>query len=92
MFLFHVEILDKIRRHTQSHMSFGAVIFPDPVMEYPVYQPSYWNWLNLPPVACGLPISFANELTSATDYLQSYSQCNECNYLALNQDSIFLPQ
>lgn len=54
-------------------------------------QTFYWNWLNLPPiVVCGLPISFANELTSATDHLQSYSQYNECNYLTLNQDSIFL--
>lgn len=51
----------------------------------------YWNWLNLPPmVVCGMLISLANELTSATDHLQSYSLFNECNYLALNQDSIFL--
>lgn len=73
-------------------MYLGAIIFPGPIWEDPVYQSSYWNWLHSPPPfdVCGLRISFANELTSATDHLQSYSRCNECNYLALNQDSIFL--
>jgi hypothetical protein len=71
-------------------MQYSSVIFLARYKENPVCQTFYWNCLNLPPMVVGQPISFANELVSATDHLQSYSQHNECHYLALNQHSTLL--